>query len=45
MNWVSFAMSILLYFSPKSPILGAVDTVLGLLFTGWSLGVSYGIEK
>ena len=44
-NWVLFAIFSLLYFGLKSPILGAIDTVLGLLVTGWSLAVCYRINK
>ena len=39
-SWVLFAIFSLLYFGVKSPILGAVDTVLGLFVTGVSLVVS-----
>jgi len=44
-NWVLFAVFTSLYFGLKSPILGAVDTVLGLVFTGWSLALSYRIDR
>lgn len=44
-NWVLFAIFSILYFGLKSPILGALDTVLGLLFTGGSLAVSYRVDK
>lgn len=44
-NWVLFALFTALYFGLKSPILGAVDTVLGLILTGASLFVSYRIDR
>ncbi|MBC8155701.1 MAG: tryptophan-rich sensory protein [Bacteroidetes bacterium] len=44
-NWILFAAFTSLYFGLKSPVLGAIDTVLGLLLTGWSLIVSYRIDK
>lgn len=40
-----FAVFTLLYFGLKSPILGAVDTVLGLVATSLSLVVSYRIDR
>jgi tryptophan-rich sensory protein len=44
-SWVLFAFFTLLYFGLKSPILGAVDTALGLIATGLSLFVSYRIDR
>lgn len=44
-NWVLFAFFTLLYFGLKSPILGGVDTVLGLIATGLSLFVSCRIDR
>ncbi len=44
-NWVLFAAFTSLYFGLKSPILGAADTVLGLILTGASLYVSYRIDR
>lgn len=44
-SWVLFAIFSLLYFGLKSPILGAVDTALGLIATGLSLFVSYRIDR
>lgn len=44
-NWVLFAIFSLLYFGLKSPVLGAVDTVFGLVATGLSLAVSYRIDR
>lgn len=45
LNWVAFAIFSLLYFGLKSPVLGAVDTVLGLVFTSLSLALSYRIDR
>ncbi|MCC5612752.1 tryptophan-rich sensory protein [Nostoc sp. CHAB 5834] len=44
-NWVLFALFSALYFGLKSPILGAIDTVLGFVITGLSLFVSYRIDR
>lgn len=44
-GWVLFAIFSALYFGLKSPILGAVDTVLGLIVGLLSLGVSYRIDR
>jgi translocator protein len=44
-NWLLFALFTSLYFGLKSPLLGAIDTVLGLCLTGWSLAVSYRIDR
>lgn len=44
-NWVLFAAFTSLYFGLKSPLLGAIDTLLGLLVTARSLAVSYQIDK
>jgi tryptophan-rich sensory protein len=44
-NWVLFALFSLFYFGLKSPILGAVDTVLGLLFGTWALFVSFRVDR
>lgn len=44
-NWVLFAIFSLLYFGLKSPVLGATDTVLGLLVTGLSLAISPRIDR
>ena len=40
-----FAIFSGLYFGLKSPVLGAVDTALGLMATGLSLVVSYRIDR
>lgn len=44
-GWVLFAIFSVLYFGLKSPILGAIDTVLGLIVALLSLWVSYRIDR
>ncbi|MBC8044356.1 MAG: tryptophan-rich sensory protein [Rhizobacter sp.] len=44
-GWALFAVFSLLYFGLKSPILGAIDTVLGFFICLFSLAVSYRISK
>lgn len=44
-GWVLFAIFSVLYFGMKSPILGAIDTVLGLVVALMSQWVSYLIDK
>lgn len=44
-NWVLFAAFTSVYFGLKSPVLGAIDTVLGLGLTAWSLVASYRIDR
>lgn len=44
-GWVLFAIFSALYFGLKSPVLGAIDTVLGLAVGILSLWVSYRIDK
>lgn len=44
-GWTLFAIFSLLYFGLKSPILGAIDTVLGFIVCLFSLIVSYQISK
>ncbi len=43
--WMLFAIFSFLYFYLKSPILGAVDTVLGMLVALIVVGLSYRISK
>jgi translocator protein len=43
--WVLFAIFTFLYFYLKSPILGAIDTVLGLIFAIVIVGLSYKVSK
>ncbi len=44
-SWLFFAIFSILYFGLKSPILGGVDTVLGLFATSISLYVSFKINR
>lgn len=44
-NWVLFSVFTIVYFGMKSPILGAVDTLLGLIFTTISLILSLALSK
>ncbi|MBE9217208.1 tryptophan-rich sensory protein, partial [Plectonema cf. radiosum LEGE 06105] len=44
-SWVLFAVFTILYFGLKSPILGALDTALGLVATTISFIVAYKINK
>lgn len=44
-SWVLYAVFTLLYFGLKSPILGAVDTILGLTLTVVSFVRCYGVSK
>lgn len=44
-GWVLFAIFSALYFGLRSPILGAIDTVLGLVVGALSLWVSYRVDK
>ncbi|GAB4402654.1 MAG: hypothetical protein OHK0039_00930 [Bacteroidia bacterium] len=43
-SWALFAIFSLLYFGLKSPILGAVDTLAGLLATGASVWFSVRLD-
>lgn len=44
-NWTMFAFFTLLYFGLKSPILGAIDTVLSGVLTGISLVLCFRVDK
>ncbi|WP_375448361.1 TspO/MBR family protein [uncultured Fibrella sp.] len=44
-NWALFAFFTLLYFGLKSPVLGAIDTVLGCTLTGISLWLCFRVDK
>lgn len=44
-NWVLFSIFTTVYFGLKSPILGALDTVLGLILTVLSLTLAYRMSK
>ena len=45
MGWVLFAAFNLLYFGLKSPVLGALDTALGLLIGLSSLALSWRVDR
>lgn len=44
-NWFLFAIFTTVYFGMKSPILGAIDTVFGLLCTTVSLVIAYKLSR
>lgn len=44
-NWFLFAIFTTVYFGMKSPILGAIDTVLGLTFTIMSLVIAFRLNR
>ncbi len=44
-SWVLYAIFTLLYFGLKSPILGAIDTAIGLILTAISFFHYYSISK
>ena len=43
--WLLFAIFSILYFGLRSPILGAVDTALGLAATTFSLRLAYDLDR